>query len=73
MVVSLRKGKKAIALLLVAAILMGTAYAGVETVRKKIFPRMYSEYVEKYLDKILVTVRVLFFRNVEELLALIKD
>ena len=50
MVVSLRKGKKAIALLLVAAILMGTAYAGVETVRKKIFPRMYSEYVEKYSE-----------------------
>ncbi len=41
--------------------------------RVALLPALKTEYVEKYLDKILVTVRVLFFRNAEELLALIKD
>ena len=41
--------------------------------RIALLPALKTEYVEKYLDKILVTVRVLFFHNAEELLALIKD
>ena len=40
--------------------------------RIALLPALKTEYVEKYLDKILVTVRVLFFHNAEELLALIK-
>ena len=50
MVISLRKSKKAIALLLVAATLVGCAYAGIGTLKKQFYPRLYSDYVIKYCE-----------------------
>lgn len=48
MVMSLHRSKKPIALLLVAAVLLGCAYTGINTIRKTVFPKMYAGYVEKY-------------------------
>ena len=36
--------------MLAALILMGCAYVGIGTLRKSIYPRSYSEYVEKFCD-----------------------
>ena len=48
MVISLRRTKKAVAWLLVIGILMGCAYAGIGVLKKSIYPRTYSDFVEKY-------------------------
>ena len=48
MVISIQRMKKPVALLLAAAVLMGCAYAGINTLKRRFYPRSYSEYVEKY-------------------------
>ena len=50
MVISLQRAKKAVAWLLVIGILMGCAYAGIGVLKKSIYPRTYSEFVEKYCE-----------------------
>ena len=51
MLISMQKSKKPIALLLAAAIIAGCAFLGIDTLKRRIYPRRYSEYVEKYCEK----------------------
>ena len=51
MLISMQKSKKTIALLLAAAIIAGCAFLGIDALKRKIYPRRYSEYVEKYCEK----------------------
>ncbi len=48
MVISMRKTKRPIAMLLVAAMLLGSAYAGILTLKTRFYPRSYASFVEKY-------------------------
>lgn len=50
MVISLRKGKKFIAWILVVAVLLSGAYFGINAAKTYFYPKDYSDYVEKYCD-----------------------
>ena len=51
MVISVRKTKRPVALLLAAAVLLSCAYAGLKTLKTCVFPRNYALFVEEYCRK----------------------
>lgn len=60
MVISIRKAKRPISFLLAAAMLFGCAYAGIMTLKTRVFPRTYAIYVEKYCKKYDIDVNLAY-------------